>query len=158
MLEIVTAAFELRVHHLLADTAPLVRSSVTPVYTRGGYTVRLGPLQKKQILQRLCRTGGQHNAIASGLASHKGYAAIVANVRAAHYRANARETMSFSICMSWSWDGATYGGLSVNVAMCVDPLRLVACHCKPAVAHGAQGPIPPDPSRGAVARLSSASF
>ena len=138
VLRVATAALELRVDSLLTDAAPkALRSIVAPVFTRGGKAIRMGTLQNKYLLRRLSRTGEQHNSIANTLCSHDGYASVIANVRAAQYHVAAREVMKASTRMSWSWDGATYGGLSVNVALCLSVnVPMVACHCAPVVSGG----------------------
>lgn len=67
------------------------------------------------------------------ITSSKGYAGVARNVRNRLYSRAAAKCMESATAISLSWDGATYGGLNVNIAMAVDCMRKRACYLRPGV-------------------------
>ena len=104
--------------------------------TRTGRPVKMGQFQRTELIKRMLKTGGGHSMIANAIYGHRGYASVVANVKANIYKQKAKAMLQKSACASWSWDGAGYGGLSVNVCFAVDPISLNGAHCAPMVHRG----------------------
>jgi hypothetical protein len=96
----------------------------------------MGQFQRTELIKRMLKTGGGHSMIANAIYGHRGYASVVANVKANIYKQKAKAMLQKSACASWSWDGAGYGGLSVNVCFAVDPISLNGAHCAPMVHRG----------------------
>ena len=112
---------------------------VTPILNRRGYKARMGVYEKKCLLKRLAKTGGGHSLIANVLSNHRGYASITQNIRSRIYRDKARDQFRTLASCSFSWDSASYGGLSVNICYAIDPFTLQGAHCKPLVASAGAG-------------------
>ena len=136
-MRVVAFSFEYAVFTSLSnETVPLQMLQIPEMRsTTTGRKLRPGVLDKRQWLRKLATAHSQGNAetILELLATHKGQAAVVMNFTNAMYEENARSLMQLCRALSMSWDGATYAGLSVNIAMGLCCVTAKAVHMRPVV-------------------------
>ena len=91
-------------------------------------------MRKKQILQQIANShGGSHETMLEMLQSHKGLNSTVENVSNKLYDQAATGLLQGSLSVSISWDGATYAGHSVNIAMALDCQQMNAAYVRTVV-------------------------
>lgn len=131
----ITFAMELEIFSVLdAESVAPSNIRIHQLFGRSGMRkARRSAATKMQALQKASAQCGSKNTIMDTLTDSKGYAAITRNVSNQLYERMAAQTLSDSCALSMSWDGATYGGLSVNIAMALDCDSLRCCHLKPGV-------------------------
>ena len=132
---IVTSMFELAVWNLLAnDVVPEDQLQIKELRGATGRRLKMGSLRKKQLLQKLANAhGGSHETMLEVLQSHKGCHSTVENVSNKLYDQAATGLLQGSLSVSISWDGATYAGHSVNIAMALDCQQMNAAYMRPVV-------------------------
>ena len=130
------ALLEARVEALLqSQTTDVRKIALAPVLGRRN-AVRNAWSRKTQLVTRISKTGGNQSCLADSMQAHKGLAAGIGHARCALYSAEAVAAMKDARSHSWSWDASTYGGLSINMAICVHSMNFNAVHCRPKVARG----------------------
>ena len=67
------------------------------------------------------------------LTARSSSASVVRNVSNTLYMEEARRLLSAATSLSFSWDGATYSGMSVNVGMVVDCHTGIGAYIRPLV-------------------------
>lgn len=99
---------------------------------------RKGAVSKLQLLQKVCEVHGSKNTIMDVLTGSKGYIAVCRSVSNGMYVDLSRRTLEGAASLSLSWDAATYGGVSTNIAIAMDCFSENACYLKPGVDQGQQ--------------------
>ena len=98
----------------------------------GKRKVNSGRLKKLQMLRLTLKRSGASNQVMNALMDgHDGLAAKVRNVANLEYQKLAAAAMGSASAVGLNWDGAMYGGLSVNIGMAVDCISLRAVHLQP---------------------------
>ena len=136
-MRVLTLLFEQEVFTVLnAESVPLQHSQIHQLRSqRTGRKLRLGVLDKKLLLRKLACVHNQSakETMLAVMQGHKGYAGVLQNVRNGMYERAGQGLLEQCRALSLHWDGATYSGLSVNIAVGLDCISEVAVHMRPVV-------------------------
>lgn len=132
---VLATMFEVRVGAVLtSENVPLNRLQIHELRSAAsGRRCRRGVLEKMQILRKSMTHGGSANACIRLLSDQRGLASVVRNLSNKQYEHKAAASMINCRALSVNWDGATYSGYNVNIALALDCMSGFGCHMRPTV-------------------------
>ena len=135
LLTIIASAFEVAVFERLEAVDKTSRQSEIPTLAgvSGTRRCRRSTLTQAQWLDKLVNSSGSKEVVMATLTARSSSASVVRNVTNTLYMEDDRKLLSAATSLSFSWDGATYSGLSVNVGMVVDCHTGFGAHIRPLV-------------------------
>ena len=134
--KVVATMFELAVWNTLSnDPTPEKKLQPHQLYSaKSGHKIKMGTLDKMQLIQKLADShGGSHETMCSVLSEHRGLSQVMVHTSNRLYEEGAAASFLHCHTLSVSWDGATYAGHSVNIAMAMCCQSLNAAYLRPVV-------------------------